>query len=368
MGALRAAELWRFGMRGVGEVFRLYRDGVVTGDDEVAIVHGPAEEGHRALSEPLVNIRMALRTAADLGVLTTADAAVLLELARGVPFRARSYRALASVARGHLPAPVVDNFLAWAGKHAVDSKAADARLLLELAAAADPSLRPHGPGDLPIVNLWTHHLESWHARHAAAGLASRADVVAAIMLTHDDFPAEHRRQVLADLVAAGDSTVDDDAVRMARERGLVADGTGAGTWLLPGEADLPADERMRRLLTRAFGARDYRRSSPSRLPERLDTGPVLAAAGEVVATAASLNALLPAADPNEPDRRLRFRAAVVERTFIDLWGCDEAGFRAAMWDRGFAHRDAFLAAAEPLVTYLKIAGRPELPRLPAHAR
>src|SRR4051794_30849116 len=66
MGALRAAELWRFGMRGVGEVFRLYRDGVVTGDDEVAIVHGPAEEGHRALSEPLVNIRVALRTATDL--------------------------------------------------------------------------------------------------------------------------------------------------------------------------------------------------------------------------------------------------------------------------------------------------------------
>ncbi|MEK8104213.1 TfuA-like protein [Micromonospora sp. M12] len=57
MGALRAAELWPFGMRGVGEVFQLYRDGVVTGDDEVAVVHGPAEEGHRSFSVPLVNIR-----------------------------------------------------------------------------------------------------------------------------------------------------------------------------------------------------------------------------------------------------------------------------------------------------------------------
>src|SRR5689334_13338594 len=42
MGALRAAELWRFGMRGFGQIFRLYRDGEVTGDDEVAVVHAPA--------------------------------------------------------------------------------------------------------------------------------------------------------------------------------------------------------------------------------------------------------------------------------------------------------------------------------------
>src|SRR4051795_6166004 len=32
MGALRAAELWPYGMRGFGEVFRLYRDGEIDGD------------------------------------------------------------------------------------------------------------------------------------------------------------------------------------------------------------------------------------------------------------------------------------------------------------------------------------------------
>ena len=36
MGALRAAELWRYGRRGVGEIFELFRSGVVVGDDEVA--------------------------------------------------------------------------------------------------------------------------------------------------------------------------------------------------------------------------------------------------------------------------------------------------------------------------------------------
>src|SRR5216110_1776771 len=41
MGALRAAELWPFGMEGVGRVFGAYRDGLIEDDDEVALTHGP---------------------------------------------------------------------------------------------------------------------------------------------------------------------------------------------------------------------------------------------------------------------------------------------------------------------------------------
>ena len=39
MGALRAAELDAFGMRGVGTVYRAYADGVLEDDDEVAVAH-----------------------------------------------------------------------------------------------------------------------------------------------------------------------------------------------------------------------------------------------------------------------------------------------------------------------------------------
>jgi hypothetical protein len=63
MGALRAAELWQFGMVGVGEVFDWYASGVIEDDDEVAIVHGPAEFGYPASSEAMVNIRDALAQA-----------------------------------------------------------------------------------------------------------------------------------------------------------------------------------------------------------------------------------------------------------------------------------------------------------------
>ncbi len=67
MGALRAAELHTLGMEGVGEVFRMYRDGVLVSDDEVALAFNP--ESLIALSEPLVNIRATLRRAEDEGVI-----------------------------------------------------------------------------------------------------------------------------------------------------------------------------------------------------------------------------------------------------------------------------------------------------------
>src|SRR5262249_34943349 len=57
MGALRAAELAPFGMRGIGRIFAAYRHGDIDGDDEVAVLHGSAEAGYRALTEALVNIR-----------------------------------------------------------------------------------------------------------------------------------------------------------------------------------------------------------------------------------------------------------------------------------------------------------------------
>ena len=63
MGALRAAELHEFGMRGIGRIFEAFRDGVLEDDDEVAVVHGPAEIGYLPASEAMVNIRATLALA-----------------------------------------------------------------------------------------------------------------------------------------------------------------------------------------------------------------------------------------------------------------------------------------------------------------
>lgn len=61
MGALRAAELHTYGMVGVGQIFRWYRDGALIDDADVALLHGDAEHRFRPLTVPQVNVRWAAR-------------------------------------------------------------------------------------------------------------------------------------------------------------------------------------------------------------------------------------------------------------------------------------------------------------------
>ena len=70
MGALRAAELWSFGMVGAGVIYRAYRRGTLIDDAEVAVLHGPAELGYPSVTEALVNVRANLSRARARGVLS----------------------------------------------------------------------------------------------------------------------------------------------------------------------------------------------------------------------------------------------------------------------------------------------------------
>src|ERR1700741_3964413 len=60
IGALRAAELYGFGMRGIGRIFASFRDGILVDDDEVAVLHAPERLGYAAVTEAMVNIRATL--------------------------------------------------------------------------------------------------------------------------------------------------------------------------------------------------------------------------------------------------------------------------------------------------------------------
>ncbi|HJQ73340.1 MAG TPA: TfuA-like protein [Gaiellaceae bacterium] len=75
MGALRAAELDRFGMRGVGEIYRLYAEGVLEDDDEVAVAHAGEEDGFTPLSDAMVDVRATLAAAVAEGVVPEETAA-----------------------------------------------------------------------------------------------------------------------------------------------------------------------------------------------------------------------------------------------------------------------------------------------------
>jgi hypothetical protein len=94
MGALRAAELQRWGMIGVGSIYRQFASGQLDADDEVAVAHLSAEQDFRPISDALVNLRAGLRAAAKAGVVSERAAATLLGLARRRPYRERSWRQL----------------------------------------------------------------------------------------------------------------------------------------------------------------------------------------------------------------------------------------------------------------------------------
>ena len=95
MGALRAAELHAFGMVGIGEVFAWYRDGVISSDDEVAVSHGPKELDYVAVNDTLVDIRDSCLSAVRAGVLTPDVADELIALGKAMPYRSRSFDAIA---------------------------------------------------------------------------------------------------------------------------------------------------------------------------------------------------------------------------------------------------------------------------------
>ncbi|MDD1770171.1 MAG: TfuA-related McrA-glycine thioamidation protein [Methanomassiliicoccales archaeon] len=96
MGALRASELHDLGMEGVGEIYELYASGEVEGDDEVALTFHP--ETFEPLSEPLVNVRLNLRNATEIGLLSDGEASSILERVRSEYFPRRSIELLMRVA------------------------------------------------------------------------------------------------------------------------------------------------------------------------------------------------------------------------------------------------------------------------------
>lgn len=73
MGALRAAELSGYGMIGAGRIYRCYRRGLISDDDEVCVIHAVKEMRFLPLSISMVAIRHTLRRLRRKGVISTCE-------------------------------------------------------------------------------------------------------------------------------------------------------------------------------------------------------------------------------------------------------------------------------------------------------
>jgi|GEM_PF-6863324 len=99
MGALRAAELDRQGVIGIGHVYREYASGRIVSDDEVALTHD--ESTYRALTYPMVDLRFALRSAVRSGSMTAHTARAVADDLVSIYFALRSKEAVHRVLAAH---------------------------------------------------------------------------------------------------------------------------------------------------------------------------------------------------------------------------------------------------------------------------
>ena len=105
MGALRAAELDGFGMRGVGRIHAAYRDGCWPGydeafedDDEVAVIHAPPEASGLPLSDAMVDLRDTLLAAEAAGIIDRPGRDALTHAMKRLHFADRTFARLADAA------------------------------------------------------------------------------------------------------------------------------------------------------------------------------------------------------------------------------------------------------------------------------
>ena len=89
MGALRASELDDLGMIGVGEIYKMYRNGTITSDDDVAVAFDP--ETKTTLGEALVNIEYKLGRAEEHGIITEDEKEEIIKIAKDLYYPQRSY-------------------------------------------------------------------------------------------------------------------------------------------------------------------------------------------------------------------------------------------------------------------------------------
>lgn len=143
MGALRAAETEKFGTVGIGRIYSWYRDGIITADDEVALLHGDQDSNFRPLSEPLVNIRATMQRVVSEGLLGKEFSDRVIEIARSLYYPDRLIPLILQRCREMgLPEEKVGTAERALTTNYVDLKRADAReMLLTIAHVLDGSLQ-----------------------------------------------------------------------------------------------------------------------------------------------------------------------------------------------------------------------------------
>jgi len=253
MGALRAAETAEYGAIGIGRIYDWYKTGKVTGDDEVALLHGDESQGYRGLSEPLVNIRATLEDAVEDLRLDASLARSTIAIAKRLFFPERSIGAiLLGLSEGGVEEADRSTVEACLREHYVDQKKLDAVECLRFVATAPSHERGRRTPTFDFTRSYVfetlYNLDrSVTTQHGNA--VPLQDIAEHVALHHPEFgsliEAALNRGVLAFIASVldvhpGRDDLEEERRRFAQARQLTA------------EADVQAWRKINHLNAREF--------------------------------------------------------------------------------------------------------------------
>ncbi len=129
LGALRAVELEKFGMIGIGKIFELYKKGILDSDDEVAVTF--SEQDYQLQSEALVDIRYTLYHAYKDGIIDKKTKRTFIKTAKNIYFPYRNYNELFERVIGTIEEGVQKHLEEYVKTHRRSLKEEDAIKLIE---------------------------------------------------------------------------------------------------------------------------------------------------------------------------------------------------------------------------------------------
>lgn len=154
MGALRAAELHKFGMKGFGWVYRAFRRGVLQDDDEVCVIHAVPELDFEPLSEAMVSIRYSLRRMRNLGHFSRETEFRMVSILKGVHFTKRDINAIRGAFDREFASQGAAKFALYE-RTKIDIKTLDAEQMLE-AVMSSPIEGKSDGWTFPITSHWQY--------------------------------------------------------------------------------------------------------------------------------------------------------------------------------------------------------------------
>ncbi|WP_407836100.1 TfuA-like protein [Streptomyces sp. DSM 116496] len=257
MGALRAAELAPCGMRGLGTVFTMYASGEIDGDDEVGVLHGPAEMGYPAQTVALVNLRYGCKEGAETELIAPDAGRRIVAAAAALPFTHRGWKDVerALDEEDHESLGTLEEMIAsgvW------DLKRLDAMAALR-AIASRGAVTP-GPvaPEVPFTGISRTQalVRRTRREHAPGRWMSDLDVLDAARLFDEGYPALHEEVLtglLEELAGARGMTLEAYARAKLGLDGRSQLPDSLARWFTEEERDgLPAADRIRLLMVRVW--------------------------------------------------------------------------------------------------------------------